>query len=85
MTLTQETLLTLIGVLFGAGTAYGLMQGKIEKVRGDANNIGKIMRDNERRAERRWLLGIASLIDTSTTLEEAKVHAKLLKEESWKI
>jgi hypothetical protein len=56
----------------------------ISKAQQDVNNMGKIMRDNEQRSQRRWLHGIASSIETSTTLDEAKVHAKLLKEEAWR-
>jgi hypothetical protein len=59
------------------------MQFKVAKAQTDVNRIGGIMRDNDEKAERRWLHQIATAIETSATLEEAKIHARQLREDAW--
>jgi hypothetical protein len=73
-----------LGAVFGAGVAYNSMKTKIAKAQSDVNNIGGIARTNERRAERRWKHQIATAIETSASLDEAKIHAKLLREDAWR-
>lgn len=73
-----------IGVVFGAGVSWAVLQAKVNKAQVDVNRVAQIGRDNERRAERRWKHQIATAIETSGTLDEAKVHAKLLREDAWR-
>jgi hypothetical protein len=73
-----------LGVVFGAGMAWATMGAKVQKALLDVNRVGGIMRDNERKAERRWKHMIATQIETSATIEEAKQHAKLLREDAWR-
>lgn len=73
-----------LGAVFGAGAVYARMQGNINKAESDINNVGGISRANEKKAERRWKHQIATAIETSGTLEEAKTHAKLLREDAWR-
>jgi hypothetical protein len=73
-----------IGSVFGAGVAWATMGGKIQKAQTDVNRVGGIGRDNEKKAERRWKHQIATAIETSTSLDEAKIHAKLLREDAWR-
>ncbi len=73
-----------LGAVFGAGGAWVSVKLKIVKAQTDVNNIGGIVRANERRAERRWKHQIATAIETSATLQEAQIHAKLLREDAWR-
>jgi hypothetical protein len=74
----------LLGAVFGAGVAWGAAKQKMAKQAADLNGIGRRMREDEGRAERRWKHMIATQIETSTTLDEAKEHAKLLREDAWR-
>lgn len=74
----------LLGAVFGAGVAWATMGNRVQKAQSDVNNIGGITRANDRKAERRWKHMIATQIETSATLEEAKQHAKLLREDAWR-
>jgi hypothetical protein len=73
-----------LGAVFGAGAAWATVKAKIAKAQTDVNNIGAIARANDRKQERRWKHMIATQIDTSPTLKEAKEHAKLLREDAWR-
>lgn len=84
-----------IGAVFGAGGAYATMRADAAKerenreredfqIRKDLNGLGAKMRQDEGRAERRWKHMIATQIETSLTLREAKIHAKLLREDAWR-
>ena len=74
------TLKDWIGAIFFAGILYAMFR----QLRRDVNGIGSKMRNDEGRAERRWKHMIATQIETSATLEEAKQHAKLLREDAWR-
>lgn len=73
-----------LGAVFGAGAAWATMGAKVQKAQTDVHNIGGIIRANDRKAERRWKHQIATAIETSSSLEEAKQHAKLLREDAWR-
>lgn len=73
-----------LGAVFGAGVAWGAARQKLAKLAGDLNGLGRKIREDEGRAERRWKHMIATQIETSATLEEAKEHAKLLREDAWR-
>jgi hypothetical protein len=73
-----------VGAVFGAGAAYATMRLKIQKAQTDVNGLGSKVRQDEGRAERRWKHMIATQIETSATLDEAKLHAKLLREDAWR-
>ena len=73
-----------IGAVFGAGGAMMAQRLKIQKAQADVNNIGGIVRANDRKNERRWLHMIATQIETATTLDEAKHYATLLREDAWR-
>jgi hypothetical protein len=84
-----------IGAVFGAGVAYATMRNDAAKerenreredlqIRKDLNGLGMKMRQDESRAERRWKHMIATQIETSATMGEAKIHAKLLREDAWR-
>jgi len=66
--------------IFFAGVLYAMFR----QLRRDVNGIGSKMRNDEGRAERRWKHMIATQIETSQTLDEAKQHAKLLREDAWR-
>ena len=66
-----------LGFMLGVG--YALFR----QSRKDLKGIGNNQRSAEGKAERRWKHSIATQIETSATLEEAKQHAKLLKEDAW--
>jgi len=70
----------IVELAFFAGTLYAFLK----QVRKDVNGIGIGMRSEKGRAERRWKHMIATQIETSQTLEEAKLHAKLLREDAWR-
>jgi hypothetical protein len=69
---------TAFAAIFWAQTRAALVQG-----RKDVNGIGANERAAEGKAERRWKHMIATQIETSSSLDEAKEHAKLLKEDAW--
>jgi hypothetical protein len=73
-----------VGAIFGAGGVYVSMKMKIAKAQADVNGLGAKVRAVESRAERRWKHMIATQIETSTDLDEAKLHAKLLREDAWR-
>ena len=84
-----------LGAVFGAGGAYATMRLEQAKereerqredaaIRKDLNGIGFKVRQDEGRAERRWKHMIATQIETSADLDEAKLHAKLLREDAWR-
>jgi hypothetical protein len=62
----------------------GMLWAFLKQVRKDLNGLGIAMRANKAQAERRWLHMIAAQIETSENLDEAKQHAKLLREEAWR-
>jgi hypothetical protein len=84
VTLPVQFVWTILAAAVSGGIAWATMRGKIEKAQNDVNNIGGISRGNERRAERRWKHMIATQIETSASLDEAKQHAKLLREDAWR-
>lgn len=84
MTALLSALAAAAGAVFGAGMVYATMVNRIAKAQTDVNRVAGIGRDNERKAERRWKHMIATQIETSTDLEEAKQHAKLLREDAWR-
>jgi hypothetical protein len=53
-------------------------------IRKDLDGLGGKIRGDEGRAERRWKHMIATQIETSQTLREAREHAKLLREDAWR-
>ena len=73
-----------VGAIFGAGGVYVSMKMKIAKAQTDVNGLGAKVRAVESRAERRWKHMIATQIETSIDLDEAKLHAKLLREDAWR-
>jgi hypothetical protein len=84
-----------LGAVFGAGAAYARMRADAIKerenrerddmaIRKDLNGLGAKIRQDEGRAERRWKHMIATQIETSANLREAKLHAKLLREDAWR-
>jgi len=84
-----------LGAVFGAGAAYATMRADAAKerenreredlaIRKDLNGLGAKIRQDEGRAERRWKHMIATQIETSADLKEAKSHAKLLREDAWR-
>jgi hypothetical protein len=52
-------------------------------IRKDLNGIAANLRQEKDTAERRWKHMIATAIETSRNLQEAKLHAKLLREDAW--
>ena len=72
------------GAIFGAGAAYATLKAQISKAQIDINRVGGIGRESERKAERRWKHMIATQIETSSSLDEARQHAKLLREDAWR-
>lgn len=80
----KDLLATLAAALFGAGVVYATMLNRIAKAQADVNNVARIGRDNEHKAERRWKHMIVTQIETSSTLEEAKQYARLLREDAWR-
>jgi hypothetical protein len=70
----------LVRFAFAVGIAYAVFR----QMRKDINGIGIGMRSERGRAERRWKHMIATQIETSADLEEAKQHAKLLREDAWR-
>jgi hypothetical protein len=84
-----------LGAVFGAGVAYATVRADISKgreaqerenalFRKDLNGLGSKIRQDEGRAERRWKHMIATQIETSANLAEAKKHATLLREDAWR-
>lgn len=69
-----------VGLVFSAGVTWAVLK----QARKDVNGIGIAMRAEKGRGERRWKHMIATQIETSLTLEEAKEHAKLLREDAWR-
>jgi hypothetical protein len=69
-----------VGLIFSAGAIYN----KLRQLQRDLNGLGSKMRNSDGRAERRWKHMIATQIETSTGLNEAKQHAKLLREDAWR-
>jgi hypothetical protein len=65
------------------GFFLGVGYAAFRQIRKDVNGIGSNQRSAEGKAERRWKHAIATAIETSATLDEAKMHAKLLKEDAW--
>jgi hypothetical protein len=85
--MTNETLSLLgaaAGGIFGAGVAWATMRQRLNKTAADVNGLGAKLRAIESRAERRWKHMIATQIETSADLDEAKLHAKLLREDAWR-
>lgn len=74
----------LMGAAFGAGVTYATLRQQISKVRSDVNGIGKKVSAIDSRSERRWKHSVATQIETSSSLEEAKHHARLLREDAWR-
>jgi hypothetical protein len=85
----------LLSAIFGAGVAYATMSAKIAKAQTDANNIARIMRDNdakqakvalenETKQERRWKHGIANQIEELEPKQKARLIANLLREDAWR-
>ena len=70
----------LLKYAFFLGVAYMAMRRLLR----DVNGIGIAMRADRGRAERRWKHMIATQIETSADLDEAKQHAKLLREDAWR-
>jgi hypothetical protein len=66
------------------GIAIGIAYAAFWQLRRDVNNIGKIMRGDERKAERRWKHQVATQIENSTTLDEAKRYAELLRQDAYR-
>lgn len=84
-----------LGAVFGAGVSYATIRADIVKerenreregasIRKDLNGIGAKLRYDEGKAERRWKHQIATAVETSATLAEARIHAKLLREDAWR-
>ena len=57
---------------------------EVALIRKDLNGLGAKMRQDEGRAERRWKHSIATQVETSATVKEAREHAKLLREDAWR-
>lgn len=66
--------LALVGAIFGAGIIYATMRGEIRKAQHDVNRIGGIGRENEQKAERRWLFEIADSVEEA---EDEKKRTRL--------
>lgn len=74
----------LAAVVFAAAVFYATVNLKLKSLKSQIDGVGKLTRDNQARAERRWKHMIATQIETSNDLEEAKQHAKLLREDAWR-
>lgn len=83
------------GAVFGAGVAYATLRLQLVRerddrqredsaTRKDMNGLGGKLRQDEGRAERRWKHLIAAHIEASTTLEEAKKYAELLRQDAYR-
>ena len=79
-----ELIPAVIGAIFGAGVAWATLRSRVTKNEADINGMGRKVRSDESRAERRWKHMIATAIETSTTLDEAKLYAHLLREDAWR-
>ncbi len=79
---------TLLGVLITRIWTLAVestrIRGDVAKAQRDVNGVGDAVRSDRGTSERRWKHMIATQIETSATLEEAKIHAKLLREDAWR-
>lgn len=84
MAMIFQFVVALGGAVFGAGVIYATMRNSIVKAQTDVNRIGGIVRENERKAERRWKHLLAAQIEHAATLEEAKGYAELLRQDAYR-
>jgi hypothetical protein len=72
-------LVGLLGALFGAGVAWGLLKGEAQSLRKDLNGLGSKERDFETRTNRHRANVVAALL--ASCPEEKRIEiAKLLKD-----
>lgn len=93
--MSDSTIIWIIGVVFAAGVLYATVtltiswnekkrQESEARLKAQIDGVGAKIRNVESRAERRWKHMIATQIETSVDLDEAKIHAKLLREDAWR-
>jgi hypothetical protein len=75
----SELLVGLLGALFGAGVAWGLLKGEAQSLRKDLNGLGTKERDFEARTNRRQANVVAALL-ASCPQEKRIEIAHLLKD-----
>jgi hypothetical protein len=75
---------TVAGIIYRAARIETKIRETQIQTKKDLDGIGSKIRNDEGRAERRWKHMIATQIETSDTLEKAKQHAKLLREDAWR-
>lgn len=74
-----------VGIVFGAGGFYTSVLYKLAKNQADLTGIANMVRNTNKKVDRRWLHMLATSIDTAPTLEVARHYAKLLREDAWEI
>lgn len=84
MTLIFQFALGLCGAIFGAGVIYATMRNAIGKAQHDANRIGGLGRENEQKAERRWLFQIADSIEEAEEKEQRTRLAARVRNEAYR-
>jgi hypothetical protein len=84
MTIEIGLLIVLAQLVFGTGLFVATMRNDTAKAKQDVNNLGKLRQESDSQNQRRWLHMIATQIETAATLDEAKLHAKLLREDAWR-
>lgn len=73
------------GIIFGAGGFYVSVLYKLAKNQGDLTGVANLSRGIDKKVDRNYLHMIATSIDASHTLDEARLYAKLLREAAWEI
>ncbi len=84
MAMLFQFVVALCGAVFGAGVIYATMRNAIVKAQHDVNRIGGIGRENERKAERRWLFQIADSVEEAEDKEQRTRLAARIRHEAYR-
>lgn len=84
MAMIFQFVVALCGAVFGAGVIYATMRNSIVKAQTDVNRIGGIGRENEQKAERRWLFQIADSIEEAEEKEQRTRLAARVRNEAYR-
>jgi hypothetical protein len=81
---TGGFVITIATIVYHIGSTSEQIRQTQQKAKEQADGIGRKCREIETRQERRWKHQIATAVETSSSLEEAKQYAKLLREDAWR-